>query len=645
MTAGVRKRKHKLKSNAIAGGISQLCRSFEPAIIRSALVREWIAANDVSKQRLRRCSAVMEIVERESADVPLPDALRNPNLKELEFSFESLMDTEHRRSHGVVYTPEWVIDYLVSDALQNLGMNLSSPVICDPACGSGGFLLCAAEILHHQLGISFEHAFADCLIGFDRDALAIDHARCLAELFLLSKGVSPPRDGFRFQVKDSLLDDADPAGYDVVTTNPPYVKLQNLPVDYRKRLEEKYGDLIKGSYSLALLFLVAGYRMLSSNGQLAYITQNNFFTSLAGEPLRRYLHEHRCVRRIIDFGHEHLFANASAYTCLLFLSSASHDQIEFARLSGTSPAKANVLSMQGDSIARIPLDQLDPKKWRLASGSHFGNLQRIETAGVPLGEVAEIRVGFATLRDAVSLVEDTGDTCVAKGPDGHKSIIEREATRPAVKVADLGDERDLQRNRTRILFPYEKVNGKFYLIPVDRFRERFPSAFSHLSRHRDVLGTRDKGKPNAEGWYAWGRSQGRESPGPKLLTKTFDRRPNFMLDSSDQLFCNGYSISLPQQGTLGFDMPLELLQFILNSDVMHYYATLTSFQIEGGYQCYQKNFIEKFGIPRLSDKQRECLMAMDRVGANGLLAEVYGIARQDLLDVLGSTEQRISAKH
>jgi len=36
---------------------------------------------------------------------------------------------------------------------------------------------------------------------------------------------------------------------------------------------------------------------------------------------------------------------------------------------------------------------------------------------------------------------------------------------------------------------------------------------------------------------------------------------------------------------------------------MHYYVSKTSVSIEGGYPCYQKNFIEKFTIPQFSNEE------------------------------------------
>jgi adenine-specific DNA-methyltransferase len=50
---------------------------------------------------------------------------------------------------------------------------------------------------------------------------------------------------------------------------------------------------------------------------------------------------------------------------------------------------------------------------------------------------------------------------------------------------------------------------------------------------------------------------------------------------------------------------IDVLQKILNSIIMDYYVSKTSVSIEGGYPCYQKNFIENFSIPDLSEDKIE----------------------------------------
>ena len=58
------------------------------------------------------------------------------------------------------------------------------------------------------------------------------------------------------------------SGFDVVVTNPPYVKLQNMDLRYRERLLRRHPELIAGSFSLALLSLVAGHKLLAADGCL-----------------------------------------------------------------------------------------------------------------------------------------------------------------------------------------------------------------------------------------------------------------------------------------------------------------------------------------------------------------------------------------
>ncbi len=558
-----------------------------------------------------------------------------PTIKDLEGGLESLIHPLHRKNQGIVYTPNWIIDYLIENALAMSAKD--KPILCDPACGSGGFLLRAAEILHRSRGLSYSESVRDCLVGWDSDSAAVDNARGLLELLSISHGESPCSEQFRLFQTDTLLGDPEQlwqlagieGGFDVVTTNPPYVKLQNLSPPYRKQLIDRYPRFAKGSFSLALLFLLAGHRLLADEGCLAFVTQNNFFTSLAGASVREYLQQRRCIRRIVDFGHARAFSQASAYTCLVFLGNRPSDAFQFECTSPTAEALARA------DFNQIRFDRLDHKKWRLAKGRHFDNLAKIEQTGVPLGELAQIRVGFATLRDNVYWTREDSGECWATDPTGERISVERGITVAAAKVAELKSEADLHQIATRIIFPYRQHHGRWQVIPEADLRRRFPNAYRHLKNCRDLLDSRDKGKANPDGWYAWGRSQGRQAPGPKLLTKTFDRRPNFMLDPSDHLFCNGYSIHLARGLPSHPHITIELLQRILNSPLMHYYAKLTSFQIEGGYQCYQKNFIERFGIPALSKQQADRLLQADPDDVRNLLADEYGVAPSDLLEITG----------
>ena len=57
---------------------------------------------------------------------------------------------------------------------------------------------------------------------------------------------------------------------------------------------------------------------------------------------------------------------------------------------------------------------------------------------------------------------------------------------------------------------------------------------------------------------------------------------------------------------------------------MHYYVSKTSVSIEGGYPCYQKNFIEKFSIPLFSVEEINILKSLnDKTEIDDFLIEKY----------------------
>lgn len=611
--------------------------------IRAALIRHWAATNDTPLSVLTAGRVVGELLDAPDPDSVLKQFERSVgrlSIKGVESAFESLIDEDQRRSRGAVYTPGFIVAYLIENGLL-FGWHdrAKVPHICDPACGSGGFLIGAALTLLKDHGLSLDRALSESLIGFDIDAAALRHTQCLLELLQVSLGASLPGPQLRIHRRDTLLSKPEDlweasgcfSGFNVVATNPPYVKLQSLDVAYRNRLLERYSNFAKGSFSSALLFLLAGHRLLTPGGCLALITQNNLYTSLAGKDVRRYIQERRCIRRIVDFGHHKVFRNASAYTCLIFLGTEGSERFEYGSL--TSGVDGDRLSQT--TFSSISHNELNPRKWRLAHKKHLINLHAIESVGRPLGVVTSIKVGFATLKDSVFFVRGDNRRCVASLPSGASVEVEAGLTRPAVKIAELQDETDLARNDRRIIFPYEKAGTKYHLIPEVRLRSEYPKAHSYLLKCRALLLARDKGLRDYENWYAWGRTQGMEAPGPKLLTKTFSARPQFLLDTSDQLFCNGYAIFPSRQLLLGEYMPIEALARILNSRVMHYYAKLTSFQIEGDYQCYQKNFIELFGVASMSPGQVDELLSLPDGAVDQYVADLYGLSLEEINEVVG----------
>ena len=182
-----------------------------------------------------------------------------------------------------------------------------------------------------------------------------------------------------------------------------------------------------------------------------------------------------------------------------------------------------------------------------------------------------------------------------------------------------------------IIFPYTEIeqyslvdtpNRNYQIIPEHIRSQRYPQCYQYLCQCRTILDARDKGKGNAVAWYAYGRSQGLGNNSRKLLFPTFSLHPKFMLEESKTtLFCNGYAILESPQ----FD--LEILQKILNSVVMDYYISKTSYAIEGNYRCYQKKYIQRFSVPQFTDDELAYLKnEPDMSFINQFLVDKYGLS-------------------
>ena len=49
--------------------------------------------------------------------------------------------------------------------------------------------------------------------------------------------------------------------------------------------------------------------------------------------------------------------------------------------------------------------------------------------------------------------------------------------------------------------------------------------------------------------------------------------------------------------------------------------------LKGGYSCFQKNFIEKFGIPKFSDSEMKNIESLNDLELEELLVQKYDISQ------------------
>ena len=547
------------------------------------------------------------------------------NFKELTIYLELLIPEKDKGINGTFFTPDYIAHYIINEISPT-----SNARILDPSCGCGAFLLSAADYFMSNFPKSLKEVVSENLYGVDILEYNIKRTKILFVLKGLMQGEILEDADFQLECNDSLkkiwLDK-----FDAVIGNPPYVKYQDLDNDNRDFLLKNWRTTKKGTFNLYFPFFELGYSLLTETGKLGYITPNNYFTSLAGEPLRLFFQELRNIYKIVDFNSTRVF-DVQTYTAITFLDKAKNTDISYCRIPKNTIPLQFIQDIQEIDFTPNEYNELSHKKWRLLCGNESVNIKRIETIGKPLKELFNICVGIATLKDEVYFVDPINEleTTYSFYKYGQLHSIEKSITKPLVKISDVKSQEDIAKNNRRIIFPYKVLNGKSSIIEEAEIKKAYPLCYEYLLSVRNILKSRDKGKNSFSPFYAYGRTQGLTKQGIRIYTPTFSQTPRFLVDNNEEaLFTNGYALYFyPRVDIHKITSPenIQIVQKILNSAVMEYYVSRTSVSIEGGYPCYQKNFIENFTIPDLSQDDIEFLKSTnDTEKINRFLESKYQI--------------------
>ena len=591
-----------LKSTNPVRQISLLVQEYPVELIEAAAVQEFLAQRHLNTHNQRLLSLTDQKDERLSLIrttlCALRPALRLEDLLEI---FELAIPAEDRDLNGAVYTPAHIADFMCQRTITR-----GNEVVADISCGAGAFLLAAVRRLRQLSGQKVPAIVANQVIGRDILPYSIRHARLLLALLALELGeeveVMPDRlsvgDSFEAAWRAQLVA---AGGVEVIVGNPPYIRLQELPLIVRANLAAgHFATVSAGNFDLYFAFFEVGLDLLKPGGSLAYITPNTYFTTKTAAPLRRLLAETGYLREIIDCGDLMIF-NVATYSTLTFLTKKRGATFTFRR-----PTDQNEqFALDQVPAATLSTAELAPAGWRLGYPDEMEFLRAVENCGTPLASLAKLGVGLATLRDYLFFL---GSTPLLNGAyqlarDGQIYQIEPEVTCPIVKISEHPDQASLDRCQTRMLFPYEQNQaGEMIIISEEKMRTHYPGALAYLTSIRPELAKRDHGRKNYEAWYAYGRRQGLKLLNTgQLLTTVYSATPRFLLDPAPgRRTINGYAV-VPTPGTLWATAPALLaLRAILQSEVMALYISLTSTALAGGYFCYAGNYLARFGIPDLT---------------------------------------------
>lgn len=185
-----------------------------------------------------------------------------------------LKDLQSAGNAGEFYTPRAVTQFIVEQVNPQLG-----ETVLDPACGTGGFLVCAIDHLRKQArNEEDERMIQECFAGIEKKHLP--HVLCMTNLML--HGIDVPSNVRHDNTLSRPLRDWGPKErVDVIVTNPPFGGMEedgiesNFPSEFRTR-------------ETADLFLVLIMKLLKPGGRAGLVLPDG---TLFGEGVKTRIKE------------------------------------------------------------------------------------------------------------------------------------------------------------------------------------------------------------------------------------------------------------------------------------------------------------------------------------------------------------------
>ena len=584
---------------------------------------------------------VSQVVRKRHQELQARLDLGMPQDQALAETLEVIQRPQRRRSQGIYYTPQWVVDYLVAQTVgrfiqehPNRPDAIHDIRVLDMACGSGSFLIRAySELLDfHGQGRPPEWVFSDerlsilrnSIFGVDLDPQAVEIARLNLLLRALRERQRLPELRENIKRGNSLISEGEPekhpfdwdrefplimkeGGFDVVIGNPPYVRIQSLPRDEADYYRAHY-DSAFGSFDLYIMFIEQGLRLLKTGGRLGFITSGKFLKAEYGKKLQQYIRNQATVEEIVDLSAQKVFADATTYPVMIVLQKGAQER----ELRYTLVAETTGVSGPGTGVEELATTEVGQSAivagaWPPAVGPVKPLLAKLENQSRPLGGlVTHSFQGLISGADDVFIVKGVGQpsqelVTVMNMLTGVQYELEAFMLHPT-----LVGSRHLQRWRIEntdsyLIFPYELVDESPQLMSDKRLEVESPRVWQYLLQHKYDLETREHGRWRGTQWYKFGRHQNLLQflkSSQRILATSMAIQPSFAIDAYGKLFFTGGGSS----GVYGLvfaptnDLRLEYLAALLNSSLLGYLLKSMSSPFRGGYYVQRPQYLRRLPI-------------------------------------------------
>jgi len=451
-----------------------------------------------------------------------------------------------RKEQGIYYTPKFIVDYIVENALGPVldkckSINdLQKVKVLDPACGSGSFLVVAFNAIvkkYQEFNVKSDvwikiQVLKNNIYGVDLDQKAVELARLNLLLNTFDSKVKLPDLGHNIKHGNSLISGTDEdlreyfgkdyrkktpfnwqeefpevfkqGGFDCVIGNPPYIKEDTHKEAFAGLHESPY---YQGKMDIWTMFGSVSIDLLKSDGFLGFIAPSNWVSNYGARLFREKILADGELFDYVDFGDYKVFESASIQTMILIYQKKkprTSYKVNYVRVTDKDIAPDQLVQILNGGDKRKVAIKPGELKGKILSFTGSGNVpilnkikskQNFQIKSKDVGNGIDVLQDFVNEKHAIFLQGE------AKKGDGIfvLSDVEIDQLKPNPKevkylkpyytTVQINRYLALSETKQKIIYADSYFRGHITEFPnlkkhIDRFKNILTSAFAPYGLHR-----------------------------------------------------------------------------------------------------------------------------------------------------------------
>jgi hypothetical protein len=377
-------------------------------------------------------------------------------------------------------------------------------------------------------------------------------------------------------------------GFDIVLGNPPYIGFHGIDKQLKQRLKKIYISA-NGKFDLYLPFIERAYTLLTTRGFFVFICPTAFTKRDHGKKLRQFLKNNVCIKELVDFEHDQMFAGATNYTGIFSFIKNRPDRCFLTYKAGLD-----------DNGILIEQNSLTDASWIFAGSDDAVLVTKINKDTITLGEISKISEGVVTgLNDLYLLSAEIIKV----------NSFELNFFAPCVRGKEI-DKYNVKHSRELLFYPYTKARGK--TVPVDEeiLRKSAPKYYKHLKNNMDKIKNRPYFVKSKKKWYElWNQRNMDNFNCEKILTPELSEKNRFAL-AQEKVFYGDTVCGIVIKDDYMHRIRYKFLLAILNSKLIEWYYKKTTVPKAGGYFIYKVLFLKNVPIKVLSISSQQIIITL-----------------------------------